>query len=354
MGAANRGQVANHGQYFVPEMGSGHGLGFSRDRRCVVRASSETGARRQEHKPRDSIGYFVAPRGRSLGCTISCVPFADGPSSDPMGLHAIDGAGTLWDAFAAPLRSFIAKRTPPGTEVDDVVQEVFLRIHESLPDLRDNDRMDAWIFRIARNILADAYRGRQRHHSFAERVTDDELLPEPDLERNAVAELTACLAPMIAQLPAPYREAIELTELQGLTQIEASQRAGISLSGMKSRVQRGRERLKEIVLACCAVDLDVRGGVTECEPRPGGGCGDWVRPSNRPADYMGMTNTNANEAKPSEPTTKIEDATAGCCGGPAPAGASACCALDAEKKASGAAGCGCETKSETPAKKGCC
>ena len=271
-----------------------------------------------------------------------------------MGLHAIEGTATLWDAFAAPLRSFIAKRTPPGVEVDDVVQEVFLRIHESLPHLRDSERMDAWIFRIARNILADAFRGRRRHHSYAERVTDDELLPEPDLERTAVAELTGCLAPMIAQLPAPYREAIELTELQGLTQIEASQRAGISISGMKSRVQRGRERLKEIVLACCAVELDVRGGIAECEPRRRGGCGDRVRPSVGPNDYMGMTNTNNNETTRPEPATKTEDPAAGCCGGPAPAGASACCALDAEKKASGAAGCGCEPKSATPAKKGCC
>ena len=53
-----------------------------------------------------------------------------------MDLHAIDSAATLWDAFAAPLRSFVAKRLPAGAEVDDEVQEVFLRIHERLPNLR--------------------------------------------------------------------------------------------------------------------------------------------------------------------------------------------------------------------------
>ena len=79
-----------------------------------------------------------------------------------------------------------------------------------------------------------------------------------------------------------------------------------------------------------------------------------MRPSGGPSDYTGMTNMNTNEAKPTEPATKIDDTAASCCGGPAPVGASACCALDAEQKASGAAGCGCAPRSATPARKGCC
>lgn len=64
---------------------------------------------------------------------------------------------------------------------------------------------------------------------------------------------------------------------------------------------------------------------------------------------MGMTNTNKTEAN------QTETEQTGCCGGPAPAGTSACCALDAEVKESGGAGCGCTTaKPATPTKKGCC
>jgi len=70
-------------------------------------------------------------------------------------------------------------------------------------------------------------------------------------------------------LPSPYREAITLTELEGRTQREAAQMLGISLSGMKSRVQRGRAKLRGMLEACCKVAVDARGKVIACEPRKG-------------------------------------------------------------------------------------
>jgi RNA polymerase sigma-70 factor (ECF subfamily) len=175
----------------------------------------------------------------------------------------------LWDSFAAPLRAFVAKRIPPTAEVDDVVQDVFVRIQEQLPNLRDADRIDAWIFQIARNVVANAFRTRSRRD--ARNVPEDDA-PElvgaaaADDEREAVQVLASCLTRMIDQLPEPYRAAIELTEIAGLTQAEAAERVGISLSGMKSRVQRGRVHLERIIRNTCRVELDVRGGVTECDP----------------------------------------------------------------------------------------
>ena len=71
----------------------------------------------------------------------------------------------------------------------------------------------------------------------------------------------------MARLPSPYREAITLTELQGLTQKDAAEMMGVSLSGMKSRVQRGRERIRAMFEACCEISLDCRGRVVACEAR---------------------------------------------------------------------------------------
>ena len=134
--------------------------------------------------------------------------------------------------FAAPLRAFVARRAPSGTDPDDIVQEVFVRIHERLPELRDTERLDAWIFQIARNVLADSFRVRRRRDALAERVAfERDGEPVDDEEPDGAAELTPCLAPMIAQLAPAYREAIELTELQGVTQIEAARRAGLSIPG---------------------------------------------------------------------------------------------------------------------------
>jgi RNA polymerase sigma-70 factor (ECF subfamily) len=81
-------------------------------------------------------------------------------------------------------------------------------------------------------------------------------------------ELATHVAPFVASLPSPYRAALTLTELEGLTQKEAAEMLGVPLSTMKSRVQRGRERLREIFDACCEISLDARGSVVECEPRP--------------------------------------------------------------------------------------
>jgi len=91
--------------------------------------------------------------------------------------------------------------------------------------------------------------------------------------RAAEAELAPCLTPMVARLAEPYREAIELTSVHGLTQAEAATRAGLSVPGMKSRVQRAREQLKAMLLRCCEVDVDRRRGVADFQVRESASCG---------------------------------------------------------------------------------
>ena len=70
--------------------------------------------------------------------------------------------------------------------------------------------------------------------------SDESQAPSQDDERAALQELAACMAPMIRQLPPAYREAVTLADLEGVSQADAAARVGVSTSGMKSRVQRGR------------------------------------------------------------------------------------------------------------------
>ena len=83
------------------------------------------------------------------------------------------------------------------------------------------------------------------------------------------AELAGCVSPLIARLPEIYREALEVTEIQGITQAQAAVRLGLSTSGMKTRVQRGRGQLKDLLLDCCHIELDRRGGVTAYRSKRG-------------------------------------------------------------------------------------
>jgi RNA polymerase sigma-70 factor (ECF subfamily) len=165
------------------------------------------------------------------------------------------------------LRPFVARRVP-APDVDDVLQDVFVRLHQSLSQLRDEDRFGPWLYRVARSAISERLRQRDRHplsREEAVEVPDHEA--EPESEPSGANELANYVVSLITQLPSPYREALTLTELEGVTQAAAAEMLGITLSAMKSRVQRGREKLRELIDACCKIDLDVRQRVIDCEPR---------------------------------------------------------------------------------------
>ncbi|MET0514280.1 MAG: RNA polymerase sigma factor SigZ [Nitrospiraceae bacterium] len=173
----------------------------------------------------------------------------------------------IWAEVHAALRLFIAQRVADQTEVDDLLQEIFLRVHQQLDRVNDPGRVVPWLYRIARNAIVDYYRSPKRRREIpAGLVCDmDERASAPvsstDVPSRLRTELAACLRPMLDRLSDEYRDAVTLVELDGLTQQAAAERLGLSLSGMKSRVQRGRQRLKGMLSECCLIQLDRRRGV---------------------------------------------------------------------------------------------
>ncbi len=174
-----------------------------------------------------------------------------------------------WRELEAKLRPFVARRVQSALDVDDIVQDVFLRMQRGLAGLRDEERFGPWVYQVARSAIVDHLRAAAKH-----RVVDvdgpEEQSLEIDDDRAVEEELAGYLAPFVAMLPSPYREALTLVELEGLTQKQAAEMVGISLSGMKSRVQRGRAQLRKSLEDCCHIALDVRGRVVSCEPRADG------------------------------------------------------------------------------------
>lgn len=165
------------------------------------------------------------------------------------------------------VRRFVARRVAPDA-VDDLSQEVFLRMHEHAAELRDEARVVPWAFRIARSVVTDHLRRRRVTTSLD--AVDEPAAEEP--EKNYNTEMAAWFRTMMALLPSEYATALELTELEGLTQKELAERMRLSLSGAKSRVQRGRKLLEGVLRACCDFELDARGNVIECSPRDGSPC----------------------------------------------------------------------------------
>jgi RNA polymerase sigma-70 factor (ECF subfamily) len=176
------------------------------------------------------------------------------------------------EELAERLRPFVARRVPPG-DVDDVLQDVFLRMQRGLENLEDEQRLLPFLYRVARSAIVENHRQRARH-PLACAAPEAHGTPAQDSGEPSPIEqeLAAYLLSYVAALPSPYREALTLTELEGLSQQAAADATGISLSGMKSRVQRGRVKLRELLEACCRIRVDARGRVIACEPRDPSDC----------------------------------------------------------------------------------
>jgi len=172
----------------------------------------------------------------------------------------------LWESFQQAVFRYVSARVPNRADAEDIVQDIFLKIHDRQNEIRDSERVAGWVFRIASNAVHDHYRARQPQ--------PDPPQAEPESEETSEAhqELAACVKPFVHMLEEPYREALLMTEFEGLSQVQAAQKAGISVSGMKSRVQRGRKLLRGEIEACCKVDVDPRGGVVDYELKDSCSC----------------------------------------------------------------------------------
>ena len=159
----------------------------------------------------------------------------------------------IWAAFSGRLRGFIANRVRVEVDVDDILQDVFTKIHAGLGDLEDGEKLEAWLFQVTRRALADHFRNRSGKRRPA-------VLPE-DLAEKAVptdlsTEVASWLDPMMSLISEEDREALRLTDLEGLSQNDLAARLGLSVTGARSRVQRARARLKRALLDCCHIEMD--------------------------------------------------------------------------------------------------
>src|SRR5215831_18549318 len=171
----------------------------------------------------------------------------------------------VWETFHVPLQQFIRRRVSDDATAEDLLQDVFLDIHQHIDTLKDVKKLESWIYQVTRNAIIDYYRSKRATTTLEapEALQLSEELPDKDV----ITELFPSVRAMVRSLKAQDRQALILTEYQGLTQKELAERLGLSLSGAKSRVQRARAKLKQQLLACCHFELDQRGHIIDYQPR---------------------------------------------------------------------------------------
>lgn len=173
---------------------------------------------------------------------------------------------TIWSDLSTELRRFIRRRVSDDHLADDLLQETFVRIHRHIGSLADTDRLAAWVYQIARNVIRDHYR-RSAGRTVALGDADPADEPEDRFSRLRCRS-AEWLEELVVQLPVTYREAVRLTEIEGLTQQEVANRLGLTLSGAKSRIQRGRVMLRNVLEQCCRFEFDRRGNLMDVDPKP--------------------------------------------------------------------------------------
>jgi len=178
----------------------------------------------------------------------------------------------LYRSFAGKLKSFVTSKTNDPELAKDLVHETFLKVARYCEGGGSCRHPRSLLYRITLNAIADHFRSAdvkasQRSIGISPESDDEEALSCPEGGTAGEEDLLACVSPLIDHLPSPYREAVRLADIEGIPQQQIAARMGITLSGAKSRVQRGRERLRALLLEVCQIEHDRYGNILECEPR---------------------------------------------------------------------------------------
>jgi RNA polymerase sigma-70 factor, ECF subfamily len=168
----------------------------------------------------------------------------------------------IWTDLYLELKKFISGKVKDIDATEDILQDVFLKIQLNIHTLTDCTKLTAWVYQITRNTIADHY----RKTTNSEVQIDGFDLAERDDEEPLYHSLNNCINQKINMLSDKYKQAILLTYLKAYSQIKLAEELNISYSGAKTRVQRGREKLKDLILNCPNVETDSKGNLIAYEP----------------------------------------------------------------------------------------
>jgi len=177
---------------------------------------------------------------------------------------------SIYNQFGVKLHDIICKKVKHEDHCHDVMQEVYLKIMLNLEKIEHADNLPAYLVRLTNNTVIDHYR--KAKHSVDDVALDNVGSDDGLFKDQSLQLANCCLRPMIDSLPEVYRDALVMTELGGMKLKDYAEQARISLSNAKIRVQRAKEKLKEIILDCCSYDFDKYGNIVDCRQKDQSGC----------------------------------------------------------------------------------
>lgn len=155
----------------------------------------------------------------------------------------------VWDTYAQDIKRFILSKTKDESVADDILQETFIKVHTKLQTLKDDDKLKSWLFSVARYTLMDYFKTKKIKVELNDFEVTDTFENHEHTEKD-------CLRGILVNLPKKYREPIFLSDIMGLKQKEVAKRLNLSLSTVKSQIQRGRKQIAQGFMDCCGYEMN--------------------------------------------------------------------------------------------------
>jgi len=168
----------------------------------------------------------------------------------------MDSTTKIWNEFKGELLGFIKSRINDSSIADDLLQEVFIKIHLKKDNLNDDSKLISWIYQITRNKIIDYYR--KKRIEIPQEQFNIQLPEELELTNK---DFTKCLIPFINQLSKIDKDIIHQTTFLGISQKEYALKNNLSYSTVKSKTQRARKKLKDLFVGCCKIETDKYGTI---------------------------------------------------------------------------------------------
>jgi len=170
----------------------------------------------------------------------------------------------IWSSYRSSLKAFLCSKISNPSDVEDLLQEILIKTHNSIDDLRKEDSIKPWLFQVANRTAIDFYRNKGRFNDIGA-----EDLWYGESEYDITLDLSRCIEPFLKVLPEESSDLLRLVDLEGRSQKAYAQELGVSYSTLKSRVQKARIELKTIFADCCRYSLDKHGNLISFEQKTG-------------------------------------------------------------------------------------
>lgn len=171
----------------------------------------------------------------------------------------------VWETYNIEIKNFILSKIQDKHIANDLLQEVFIKVHTKINTLRDIDKLKSWIFSITRNTLLDYFKSSKR--TINTQKNNIEVLDESILLSDNHSEYD-CLYGIIKNLPKKYRDPLFMADIKGMKQRSIANILKLPLPTVKSQIQRARRMIGQGFMDCCGFELNDKGFlVGEVKPK---------------------------------------------------------------------------------------